>query len=331
MQNKNTIKIVILVLSLICLWEMSFTYFTKQVEKDAQEEAGSSSNQEYLKILEDKRDDIVWMGYTYMECKKREINLGLDLRGGVSVTLEISMSELVASMAGENAKTPFFKKVAERTTELQKSEQSSYVDLFYEAFKEVGPSQPFVTWFVTRDSEFTPQTTDEEVLEKLTEYSTQALNQANEVLRSRVKQFGIAQPDIRKMGATGRIVVDLPGVKDLKRVRELLQGSANLEFWDVYKWRDLQKEVVGLSEAYELLYNKEAEKDSTESVTQKVEGQNEEVEKAKDDDSLANTADIEELDNDLESIDENQFRNPFRDILLAGYDYSVPVAVGDKK
>ncbi|MFT6747186.1 MAG: SecD/SecF fusion protein [Glaciecola sp.] len=169
----------------------------------------------------------------------------------------MSMSELVASMAGENAESPFFKKVAERTTELQRSEQASYVDLFYRAYKEVGPAEPFVTWFISRDSEFSPKTTDEEVLEKLTEYSTQALNQANEVLRSRVKQFGIAQPDIRKLGATGRIVVDLPGVKDLQRVRDLLQGSANLEFWDVWSWRDIQKEVVGLQESYDLAFNNE--------------------------------------------------------------------------
>ncbi|MFT6747637.1 MAG: SecD/SecF fusion protein, partial [Glaciecola sp.] len=130
MQNKNTIKAIIIFLSLICLWEMSFTVFTKLAESDAQEEAGSSSSAEYIQLLKDKQDEKVWMGYTYMECKRREINLGLDLRGGVSVTLEISMSELVASMAGENAESPFFKKVAERTTELQRSEQASYVDLF---------------------------------------------------------------------------------------------------------------------------------------------------------------------------------------------------------
>ena len=326
MQNKNTIKIVILVLSLICLYEMSFTFFTKQVESAAQEEAGSSSNAEYLQILKDKQDEKVWLGYTYMECKKREINLGLDLRGGVSVTLEISMSELVASMAGENAESPFFKKVAERTVELQKSEQASYVDLFYQAYQEEKIGQPFVTWFINRDNEFTPQTTDEEVLEKLTEYSTQALNQANEVLRSRVKQFGIAQPDIRKLGATGRIVVDLPGVKDLKRVRDLLQGSANLEFWDVYKWTDLQKEVVGLSEQYNLLYNKDAVKDTTALDSTAVVA--DDVANKEVSDSSVN--EFDELDNELESA-ENQFRNPFLDILYGGYDYSVPVAVEDKE
>jgi SecD/SecF fusion protein len=323
MQNKKTIKIVILVLSLICLYEMSFTYFTKQVESEAQEEAGSSSNQEYLQLLKDKQDEEVWLGYTYMECKKREINLGLDLRGGVSVTLEISMSELVASMAGENATSPFFIKVAERTTELQKSEQESYVELFYQAYQEVGPAQPFVTWFISIDNEFTPQTTDDELLEKLTEYSTQALNQANEVLRSRVKQFGIAQPDIRKLGATGRIVVDLPGVKDLGRVRDLLQGSANLEFWDVYKWKDLQNEVVELASAYNLKYNELAVKDTTETDSTAAVAASEEV------DSLSN--EFSNLDEELEADGVDQFRNPFQDILYGGYDYSVPVAVEDKE
>ena len=301
---------------------MSFTYFTKEVESEAAIEAGSSSNAEYLQILSDKQEEEVWLGYTYMECKKREINLGLDLRGGVSVTLEISMSELVASMAGENAETQFFKAVAARTVELQKTEQDSYVKLFYDAYQEVGPAQSFAIWFVNRDGEFTNETSDEEVLEKLTEYSTQALNQANEVLRSRVKQFGIAQPDIRKLGATGRIVVDLPGVKDLKRVRELLQGSANLEFWDVYKWSDLQTEVVELATQYNLRYNVEA-KDTVEAVTPVV---------------AANTpgadGDSSEVDSSITAIvapaTEDQFRNPFANILYGGYNYSVPVAVQDK-
>lgn len=262
MQKNRALKVVILVLSLICLYELSFTYITKKIETDLLEEADHNYDA-YNNLLKEKESEEVWMGYTYLDCKKREINLGLDLRGGVSVTLEISMDELVKSMIGENVKNPYYVQVAAKAAELQKNSQESYVDLFYKAYKEVGPKQPFASWFISRNNDFTPQTTDEQVLEKLREYSNEAIDQANEVLRSRVKQFGIAQPDIRKLGASGRIMVDLPGVKDLKRVRGLLQGSANLEFWDVYSWVDLRKEAEVLADAYDLTYNESAKKDTS--------------------------------------------------------------------
>lgn len=260
MQNKSTLKVIILVLSLICLYELSFTYMTKQVEKEVAEEADGDFTLQ-SNLLKEKESEEVWMGYTYMECKKREINLGLDLRGGMSVTLEISISELIESMAGSNAKTDLFKEVAAKATELQKNSQAPYVDLFYQAYTEIVASKSqdakFVTWFLSRDhKEFTLQTSDEEVLEALRQYSEEAINQANEVLRSRVKQFGIAQPDIRKLGSSGRIIVDLPGVKNKKRVRALLQGSANLQMYDVYSWAELSKEAALLGDNYKALFDK---------------------------------------------------------------------------
>ena len=291
MQNKTSLKVILVILSALCLYELSFTYFAKKVEREVEEEA-DGNYQEYNALLKEKENEEVWMGYTYLDCKKREINLGLDLRGGVSVTLEISMEELVASMAGENANTPEFQAVAERTRKLQTTEQSPYVDLFYQAYEEVGPKQPFASWFINIDNDFTAESTDEEVLEQLRNYSAEAINQANEVLRSRVKQFGIAQPDIRKLGATGRIVVDLPGVKNLKRVRGLLQGSANLEFWDVYSWRELSKEAELLAEAYDLQFNDPADSLNT--------------------DTLAST-----------------LNNPFRNALFQGFTYYLSVPLKD--
>lgn len=308
MQNKSTLKVIILLLSLICLYELSFTYATKKIEGEILEEAGDDY-QAYSDLLKEKENEEVWFGYTYLECKKREINLGLDLRGGMSVTLEISMSELVESMIGENATSPEFKKVAARTIELQKSKQNPYVELFYEAFQEVGPKQPFVTWFLNRDNEFTLQTTDEDVLKTLGIYSEEAINQANEVLRSRVKQFGIAQPDIRKLGASGRIVVDLPGVKDRERVRKLLQGSANLQLWDVYSWQDLSKESGLLADNYDALYNKEV-KDTSAVATN--------------DSSASDSTDALEMLNNS-----NSFFNPFQLAQFGGYTHTLPVYLKD--
>ena len=298
MQNNKSLRIIILILTAICLYELSFTYISKKIEADALEESDNNT-EKYSSILKEKEAEEVWMGYTYLECKKREINLGLDLRGGVSVTLEISMDELVKSMVGENAENPQYKLVAQRAAQLQKNSQDSYVSLFYKSYKELGPKLPFSTWFINRNNEFNPKTSDAEVLEKLKQYSDEALNQANEVLRSRVKQFGIAQPDIRKLGASGRIMVDLPGVKDLKRVRGLLQGSANLEFWDVYNWQDLKKEADVLADAYDLLYKDKSGIDSTKKNVK---------------DSL--------------NVNSDYF-NPFQMIEMGGFAYSVSIPVKD--
>lgn len=316
MQNKRTLQVIILILSAICLYELSFTYFTKQVEKEAEIEA-DGNYQLYNQYLKEKETEKIWMGNTYLECKQREINLGLDLRGGVSVTLEIDMSALVASLAGDNVENPFYQKVAAKATALQASSQDSYVNLFYEAYQEEGPEQPFATWFITRDGDFTMETTDEEVLEALTKYSEEAINQANEVLRSRVKQFGIAQPDIRKVGATGRIVVDLPGVKNLKRVRKLLQGSANLEFWDVYDMRILRDQLLGLADAYSLAYEEGFNADSA-----KVDGQDGDeptsASAPEDSTDLDSAAIADGLEFDEE--EEETFYNPFRVAYFRTFD-----------
>jgi SecD/SecF fusion protein len=303
MQNKLTIKVLIALVSLVCLYELSFTYFTKQVEKEARE--SSDSYQEYQKYLKDQQDEEIWLGYTYQECKKREINLGLDLRGGVSVTLEISMEELLRSMAGENAQKVDYKKVESRAKELQTESQEPYVDLFYQAYQEVGPKRPFVTWFVTRDNDdFTLETPDEEVLETLRQYSNDAINQANQVLRERVKQFGVAQPDIRKLGNTGRIMVDLPGVKNIKRVRKLLQGSANLEFYDVFNMGLIQEELSLAAEVYGELYAPEdssASKDTTKGDSAAI----------------------------FDAVQPDAFSNPFLEARLGGYPYFMIVPLKD--
>lgn len=304
MQNKSIIKFLVATIALVCLYELSFTYFAKQVEKEAKYEAGDNY-EEYFTILKEKEDEEIWMGFTYKECKQREINLGLDLRGGVSVTLEISMEELVRSMSGDNANSLEFKQVEDRAQELLKSESGSYVDAFYKAFKEVGPKQPFATWFITRDTEFDTKTSDSEVLDILKEYSDDAINQANQVLRERVKQFGIAQPDIRKLGNTGRIMVDLPGVKDISRVRKLLQGSANLQFWNIFDIRDIKNELKLAADLYDAKYNESA------------------IEDAEVDSTLSDSA---KLANSV--LNENK-SNPFREALLAGYSYFTIVSVKD--
>ena len=264
MQNKKAIKILLAIIGVVCLFEFSFTYFAKSFE----EEANNSTNtpEEAREWLKENSDQNIWLGYTYLECKKREINLGLDLRGGVSVTLEIAVDQLVGSLVGSNIKSsPKFKEVESRAKELKKEQPGSYVELFEQAYQEKMNGEPMAKWFAGK-GEIDVNSTDSDVMELLRESASGAIGQAKEVLRTRVAQFGIAQPDIKLVGNTGRIVVDLPGIKDIKRVRELLQGSANLEIWDTYSYNDLQASFVALEEKAKDYYNLKSPLDSSDFI-----------------------------------------------------------------
>ena len=246
MQFKSFIKGLLVVVAIVSLYEFSFTYFARQFEQEAVESTNSEA--EALQWLKDNADEEIWLSYSYDDCKKREFNLGLDLRGGVSLTLEIAVDELINSLVGSNVQSsPQFKAVATRTKELQKEQPGGYVELFAQAYQEQMNGEPMAKWFAGKN-EIDVNSTDEEVIEALTQAAEGAVGQAKEVIRTRVSQFGVAQPDIKLVGNTGRIIVDLPGVKDVKRVEKLLQGSAILEIWDTYEVSDLQSSLVKLEE-----------------------------------------------------------------------------------
>ena len=253
MQNKKAIKILLAIIGVVCLFEFSFTYFAKDFEKEAEDL--TNTPEEAREWLKENSDQDIWLGYSYIECKKREINLGLDLRGGVSVTLEIAVDQLIASLVGNNIKNSIkFKEVALRAKELKKEQPGGYVDLFEQAYQEKMNGEPMAKWFAGK-GDIDVNSTDDDVIDMLNESASGAIGQAKEVLRTRVAQFGIAQPDIKLVGNTGRIVVDLPGIKDIKRVRGLLQGSANLEIWDTYSFSDLQASFVALEEKSRDFFN----------------------------------------------------------------------------
>ena len=261
MQNKKAIKILLAIIGVVCLFEFSFTYFAKGFEKEAEEI--TNTPEEAREWLKENSDQDIWLGYSYLECKKREINLGLDLRGGVSVTLEIAVDQLVSSLVGNNIKNSIkFKEVASRAKELKKEQPGSYVQLFKQAYQEKMNGEPMAKWFAGK-GDVDVNSTDDDVIDMLNESAAGAIGQAKEVLRTRVSQFGIAQPDIKLVGNTGRIVVDLPGIKDIKRVRGLLQGSANLEIWDTYSFADLQASFVALEEKSRDFFNLDNPLDSS--------------------------------------------------------------------
>jgi SecD/SecF fusion protein len=192
--------------------------------------------------------------YTYKECKERELNLGLDLKGGMNVTMEISVVDIVKALSGHST-NPTFVKAINLANEKFKTSQKDYVTLFDESFREVDPNAKLAAIFATMElkDKVTPKSTNEEVIKVIREESNGAIDRTFNILRTRIDRFGVTQPNIQQLQTAGRILIELPGIKDPERVRKLLQGTANLEFWETYEFQDLtgffteaNKRLVGM-------------------------------------------------------------------------------------
>lgn len=265
MQNKKVLKILIVLIGIVCLYELSFTFFANSYEAQSAE---GRTKEEATKWAKEHASEELWMGMSYLEVKQREINLGLDLRGGISVTLEIAVNELVRSLAASDATTPEFKEVEKTAFELKKKQPGAYLELFKQAYDSKMNGVPMAKWFAGQQG-LTVESTDEDVMAQLEDAAASAIGQAKEVLRTRVKQFGVAQPDIKLVGSTGRIIVELPGVKDIKRVRGLLQGSADLEIWDTWYLKDFPAQAI--NNEVKLMLDARKSRDTTEVVFETAE------------------------------------------------------------
>ena len=260
MQNKGAIKLVAILLGIACIWQVSFTAVTYVQEKKAAKYANSAveafeqsqafknvpeADKEFFKdsIRKEKSrfylDSIstkkVYLGYTYKDVKAKEINLGLDLKGGMNVMLQVQFEDLIKAMAGENA-TPEFHKALNLAKERSVNSRADFISLFGDAWKEVNNGQRLAQVFGTYEmrERITPESSDEQVLDVIRKDAESAISNSFNVLRNRIDRFGVTQPSIQKIGNTGRILVELPGVKEPERVRKLLQGTASLEFWTTY-------------------------------------------------------------------------------------------------
>ncbi|MCR5277198.1 MAG: protein translocase subunit SecDF [Bacteroidales bacterium] len=260
MQSKGAIRLVAILLVIACLWQLSFTLVESIHEKKAAqhaEEVAAAVQQSaafnriaegdrafYLDSLrkdENRRyiDSIssqkVYFGYTFKQVQAKEINLGLDLKGGMNVMLQVQLEDLIKALAGDN-QTPEFLNALELAKGRSVTSQSDLITLFGEAWKEVGGGQRLAQIFGTYEmrDRIKPESTDEQVLSVIREESESAISNSFNVLRSRIDRFGVTQPSIQKIGNTGRILVELPGVKEPERVRKLLQGTASLEFWPTF-------------------------------------------------------------------------------------------------
>lgn len=239
MRIKGAILTLAIALSLACLYQLSFTFVTYRVEQKAQEFAKGDFKKEvhYLDSVSGKVVyNFLWLKkYTYKETKERMINLGLDLKGGMNVILEVSVVDIIRSLANFSADTSFNKAIA-LAGEMQKSSQDDYITLFGRAFEQINPNGKLAVIFNTFElrEKVNLTSTNEQVLDVIRAETDDAIDNSFNILSSRIDKFGVVQPVIRQLDTKGRIEVQLPGIKDQERVRKLLQGTANLEFYETY-------------------------------------------------------------------------------------------------
>jgi SecD/SecF fusion protein len=265
MQNKGLVRVIAISLTLICIYYLSFSFVTSKYSKEAELYANGDAAKEtfYLDSLSNKK---VWLGHTLKQCRENEITLGLDLKGGMNVILEMDVSDVIRSLAN-NSKDANFNKALESAKAQQAKSQKGFIDLFVEEYRKLEPGARLSAIFSSMDfkGKITPKSTDNEVITVLKAELKSAIDNSFNVLYTRIDRFGVVSPNIQKLEQEGRIFVELPGVKDFERVRKLLQGTANLEFWETFDQTEVGPQ---LAEADRLLAQMESEmqsatKDST--------------------------------------------------------------------
>lgn len=244
MQNKGAIRVFAILLALICVYQLMFTFKASQVESKAKEYAKGDKKKEQM-YLDSVSNEVVYnlLGirkYTYREVKALELGLGLDLQGGMNVTLEVSVVDLVRSLSNYS-KDSTFNAAIKLAQEKQKKGQDDFVTNFGKAFEEISPNGKLASIFNTLElkDQIKYNSSNAEVLDVLRKETKVAIDNSFEIIRTRIDRFGVAQPNIQQLQTAGRILVELPGIDDPKRVRKLLQGTANLEFWETFDNREV--------------------------------------------------------------------------------------------
>ena len=244
MQNKGFVKVFAVLLTLVCMFYLSFSFVTRHYNSKAAEYAGGDPVKEssYLDSLSTQK---VWLGYTLKECREMEISLGLDLKGGMNVVLELNVADVIRSLSNNN-QDENFNKALDLAYENQATSQKDFIDLFAEEYKKLDNGARLSAIFSTFElkDKITPQSSDAQVIAVLKEELKSAIDNSFNVLRTRIDRFGVVSPNIQRLETAGRILVELPGVKEPERVRKLLQGSANLEFWETYNLPEIYQQLV---------------------------------------------------------------------------------------
>lgn len=250
MQNKGLIKFFAIIFAVVSIYQLSFTFVSNGIQDDAKAFAKGDSHKE-LAYLDSIGKEKVFIGYTYNEVRDKQINKGLDLEGGINVILEISVKDILKGLAN-NSKDPVFNRALDRAVKERQGNQD-YLDAFFIAFEKesngngkLASPEIFANRMLV--DVINTQMTNEQVKVVLKKKVNESIDSAYRVLAERIDKFGVVQPNIQKLGESGRILVELPGAKDIDRVKKLLQSTAQLEFWETYKVNDLQNFLLAANE-----------------------------------------------------------------------------------
>ena len=249
MQNKGIVKFIAVLLILVCCFYLSFSFVTRHYESKAAA-MGEKAGAEYLDSINNEK---VYMGiYSLKQCREMEIGLGLDLKGGMNVILEVSVPDVVDVLADHKSDATY-KKAMELAKKEEETSQNDFISLFVKYWKQEANGRPLAAIFATQQmkGKVSTQSTDSEVENAIRAEVQSAVDNSFNVVRNRIDKFGVVQPNIQKLeGQSGRIMVEMPGIKEPERVRKLLQGSANLEFWETYNSQEITPLLAQLNQRY---------------------------------------------------------------------------------
>ena len=298
MQSKGAIRFVAILLLLASLWQLSFTLVTNRQEKKAEKYAEAKAvaamnsaafgkvaeadkafyldsirKDESRRYIDSISSEKIYLGYTYKEVQAKSINLGLDLKGGMNVMLQVQLEDLVRALAGGNT-APEFTNALALAKERSINSRNDFITLFAEAWEETSNGMPLAQIFGTYEmrDQIGPESTDEQVIEVIRAESESAISNSFNVLRNRIDRFGVTQPNIQKLGNSGRILVELPGVKEPERVRKLLQGTASLEFWATYTNEEIEGYLAEANSVLAQILSAEEETPAVEETAEAAEG-----------------------------------------------------------
>tara|TARA_B100000683_G_scaffold101371_1_gene100218 strand:- start:16492 stop:19452 length:2961 start_codon:yes stop_codon:yes gene_type:complete len=322
MQNRNVISLFAILFALVCLYQLSFTWIANGVEEDAKAFAQGDEVKERLYLdsvaTESVYSFIGLKEYTYNECTAREINLGLDLKGGMNVTLEVSVVDVIRALSN-NSKDATFNAAIVAALEKQRDSQDDFVTLFAAAFAEQDADAKLAAIFYTPELKDRVQTssTNQEVINVIREEVEEAIDRSFNILRTRIDRFGVTQPNIQRLEGSGRILVELPGVKDPERVRKLLQGTAQLEFWETYEYSNL---LGAITAANDFLKEVEAVATEADEIVEELLAATEEV--VTEENSLLDQLAADSALTDTASLTFEQFaaENPLYAVLVPSLD-----------
>lgn len=324
MQNKSFISLFALVFAIVCLYQLSFTWIAQGVEKDAVEYSNGDEFKEKAYLDSISSEPIYNIGvknYTYNECKSREINLGLDLKGGMNVTLEVSFVDVIRSMSNYN-KDEAFNSAINLAVNKQLDSQDDFVTLFAQSFTELNPEGKLASIFYTPElkDKINSTSTNDEVMGVIRTEVEDAIDRSFNILRSRIDRFGVSQPNIQRLEGSGRILVELPGVKDPERVRKLLQGTAQLEFWETYE----NAEILGAIDQINTFLKSQVELEDTIADSEEIVENTEVEEDFNSDLSIDELSTNSEASSDTAAMTAEQFsrENPLYAVLFPNLNQS---------